>query len=318
MKIRHAFLALPGLFFLPAKGQDRAAEANLAPVEIATSKWEVEIPQPIADGTHSTPTEKPAPINFEIISSRTTVMDVVKAPEMEDLPPITGRINVTVQMVEDPGLAEPLEPLPVLEPQDPAVVARMEELQEKYRGTSLVFLSASVYDHKRTLLRIHTHPGQNGEVTAWSNLNFNHFSGFSTYRVKDGVDGTLHDFGILMGLGNEDTERLAELSTRSDWQYDSPEIPEFHDLAEVGPAFVVTKGEEGSPAMDILEQLHDLYRKEGAKMEAAYHAREKARAERKAYLLENPPKPSDVTVRFWNRNPAPSTQDQTQSPNSAR
>ena len=40
-------------------------------------------------------------------------------------------------------------------------------------------------------------------------------------------------------------------------------------------------------------------------MEAAYHARVKARAERKAYLLANPPKPNDVTISFWKRNARP-------------
>lgn len=38
-------------------------------------------------------------------------------------------------------------------------------------------------------------------------------------------------------------------------------------------------------------------------MEAAYHAREQARAERKAYLLANPPVPEDVTIRVWRRTP---------------
>lgn len=299
MKSFSTSLALLGLIH-PAFAQEAPT-----PEKIITPKWEVEIPERIADGTPSKPAVKPAPIDFRVIKSRTQQVDVVRAPEMHDLPPITGRINVTVQMVEDPELPEPPEPLPGLDPEDPAVVAMMEELQEKYRGTTLIFVSASVYDHKRTLLRIHTHPGPDGEVTAWSNLDFNHFSGFSTYRVKDGVDGTLHDFGILMGLGNEDTERLAELSTRSDWQYDSPEIPGIQELAEGGPAFVVTKGEEGTPAMNILEQMHDLYRKEGARMEEAYHARQKGRVERKAYLLANPPKPDDVTISFWRKTERP-------------
>lgn len=55
--------------------------------------------------------------------------------------------------------------------------------------------------------------------------------------------------------------------------------------------------------MATLEQIHDLYRKEGKQMEAATLAREKARADRKAYLLANPPVPDDVAIRFWNRNP---------------
>ncbi len=304
MKISHAFLTLPGLFLLPAKGQDRAADPNLAPVEITSSKWEVEIPQPIADGTPSMPVEKPAPIDFKVISSRTDKVDVVKPPEMEDLPPITGKINVTVQMVEDPRLPEPIEPLPVLEPEDPAVVSRIEELQEKYQGTTLIFVSASVYDHKRTLLRIHTSGEVASEVTAWSNLDFNHFSGFSIYRVKDAVDGTPYDYGILMGIGNEDTRRPTELASKTQEDV-QPIIPKLPDLAEAGPVFALIEGKDSSPAMDTLEQLHDLYRKEGARMEQASRNREIARAERKAYLLANQPKPEDVTIRFWKRTSRP-------------
>jgi len=51
------------------------------------------------------------------------------------------------------------------------------------------------------------------------------------------------------------------------------------------------EGKADSPAMATLEQIHDLYRKEGKRMEAVFHAREKAHAERKAYFLANPPVP---------------------------
>jgi len=271
--------------------------------EIAT-KWDVEIPVPITDGTPSPPAPKPEPIDFKVLSSHTTRKDVTEAPEMHDLPPITGTINFTVQLVEDPKLPDPPPPLPALPPEDPAVIARLEELREKYRGTELVFLSATVYDQNRTFLRIYPNGKIGDEVTAWSNLNFNHFCGFSTYRVKDATDGTLYDFGLLMGIGGIDTRRWKEMAEARGIEYKGPEIPEIPqmtDLADGGPSFVVVEGGKDSPAMDTLEQIHDLYRKEGKRMEEAYHAREKARAERKAYLLANPPKPKDVTIRFWNR-----------------
>jgi hypothetical protein len=272
--------------------------------EVAT-KWDVEIPGPITDGTPSPPIPKPEPIDFKVLSSRTTRMEVTEAPEMHDLPPITGTINVTVQLVQDPNLPDPPPPLPALPPEDPAVIARLAELRENYRGTELVFLSATVYDHNRTFLRIYPNGRLVDSVTAWSNLDFNHFSGFSTYRVKDAEDGTLYDFGLLMGIGGIDTRRWKEIAEARGIEYkgpEIPEIPEMTDLADGGPSFIVVEGDAKSPAMDTLEQIHDLYRKEGARMEEAYHAREKAREERKAYLLANPPKPNDVTVRFWKRN----------------
>ncbi len=261
-----------------------------------TSKWDVEIPVPITDGTPSASAPKPKPIDLKVLRSRTTRMDVKEAPEMADLPPITGTINFTVQLVEDPNFPDAPPPLPALSPHDPAVAARLAEMAEKYRGTELVFLSATVYNHNRTLLRIYPNGKVGNDVTAWSNLDLNHFGGFSIYRVKDAQDGTLYDFGILMGIGNTDTKRWAELAAEKSIGYEAPEIPEMPDLADGGPSFVIVEGDAESPAMDTLEQIHDLYRKEGAKMEEAYHAREKARAERKAYLLANPPQPKDVTT----------------------
>ena len=221
-----------------------------------------------------------------------------------------GSIPISPQL--DPPLEPPLlateagPPPPALPPDDPAVVARLAELSEQYAGTQLVFLSAEVHDHNRTFLTIYPNGKHAGAVTAWSNLDFNHFSGFSTFRVKDGIDGTPHDIALLMGIGNTDKQRLGRLAKRSGRDHDVPKIPEIPDLAAGGPSFIVVEGDAGSPAMDTMEQIHDLYRKEGSRMEAAHRARQQDRAKRKAYLLANPPKPKDVTIQFWKRNnPSP-------------
>ncbi len=302
MKFTSVFLFLLSLI-LPAAGQGREEKEDIRPKEEKLTKWDVEGPESIADGTPAKPVAKSVPIDFKVISSLTKKVDVVEAPEIPGLPPVTGEINVTVRMVEDPNLPDSPDPLPALEVSDPAVVARMAELQKSYQGTSLIFISASVYDHKRTLLRIHTNGEDGSEVFSWTNLDLNHFSGFATYRVKDAVDGTAYEYGILMGIGNESTQTLAKLAALGGVAYEAPKIPELPDLEDGGPAFVVMEGEPESSAMATLEQIHDLYRKDGKRMEAAYHAREKAHAERKAYLLANPAKPDDVTISFWKRNP---------------
>jgi hypothetical protein len=109
---------------IPSHGQEKL-----------TPQWDVEIPVPIADGTPSQPAPQPEPVDFMVLTSRTRRMDVTEAPEMPDLPPIKGAINVTVQMVKDPGLPDPPPPpLPALPPDDPAVIARMAELRKNYRG----------------------------------------------------------------------------------------------------------------------------------------------------------------------------------------
>lgn len=275
-----------------------------------TPKWDVVIPVPVYEGTLTVPAPRPAPIKFIELSSRTKQLDVLEAPEMLDLPPVTGKINITVKMVKDPGLPDPPPPLPPLEPTDPAVIARLAEMRESYRGTKLVFVSASIYDGNRTLLRIFPNGNVDGEIVAWSNLNFNHFSGWSNYRVNDEVVGDFYNVGLLMGIGSMDTAKMRRFAAKAGREYKEPAIPVIPDLAASGPAFLVIEGSKDSSAMETLEQLHDLYGKEGVKMAAAAVAREKAHAARKAFLLANPPKPKDVTICFWKRDgtqPQPSS-----------
>ncbi len=259
---------------------------------------ETAIPGVIADGTPAEPAPQPAPLKFKVKSTVTRRMEVVEAPEFSDLPPVKGTITTTVQLVEDPGLPDPPPPLPALPVDDPAVAARMKEVREDYQESRIAFVSATVYGHARTYLRCYTGGKAGKEIGVWSNLDFNHFSGFSSYQVK-GRDGEVRQYAFLMGLGNE-TEVAGGSRAKNGKTAAATEIPVFPrlpDLATGGPTFVVTEGDTGDKeSVELIEGMHDLYRVEGARMEAAYHARIKAYDERKAYLQANPPKPSDVTT----------------------
>lgn len=271
-----------------------------------TSKWNVEIPAPIVREIPAEPLQDEPAIDFEVLSSKTKQVYVKQAPEISDLPPIEGTIRVTIQKVADPGLPDPPPPLPVLPPTDPAVIERMKELRETYRGSELVFVSASVHlegigaEKARTLLRIYPNGKMGEEVVAWSNVNFLHLTGQGGYRVTYS-DGTQQDIGILMGISPIYGQTTRKIAAKGGRGHEEPEIPSLPDLVSEGPAFVGIEGYLDSPAMDVLEQLHDLFRKSGDTLKAQYLAREKALAERKAYLLANPPKPEDVTISFWKK-----------------
>jgi hypothetical protein len=255
-------------------------------------EWEVSIPGPIADGTPAEPVEQPALIPFKVLTSQTKRVYVTEASELQDLPPVEGVINVTVQKVEDPGLPDlPLPPPPAAQSlNNPADVLGREDVSEEDQEDSrLVFVSASVYDHSRTLVTISPYGTSDGKIAAWSNVDFNHFSAFCSFRVTK-ADGTEHDRSLMMGLGNEET--VLE-------DTEQPEIPSLPDVSVGGPSFSVIEGDTQGEGMKLLTELHDLYRKEGARLEAAFHAREKAYAERRAFLIANPPKPKDLVIRFW-------------------
>ena len=306
-------LALLGLLS-PLTGQGLVADSSPGPG--TRFKWNVEIPAPIVQVAPTEPAKESEPIKFEVLSSRTKEVYVREAPEMSDLPPIEGTIKMTIQKVANPGLTDPPPPLPSLPPDDPAVLARLQELRETYRGTELVFLSASVYmenvgaENARTLLRIYPNGEVGKEIVAWSNVNFLHLTGPGGYRVNY-ADGTQQDIGILMGISPmyaQTMRRMAERAAQAGREYHEPEIPKLPDLAEAGPDFLIVEGDDESPAMDVLEQLHDLFEGSGEKLKDQYLAREKAREERKAYLLANPPKPKDLKVRVWRRTPTQNSQ----------
>ncbi len=242
----------------------------------------------------------PEPIDFTVLASRTKRVEVSEAPEMSGLPRVEGTINLTIQKVADPGLPDPPPPLPALPPADPAVLARMDEMRKTYRATDLCFLSGSVIDGKHTLLRIYPNGRADEEVVAWSNCNFMYLTCNWGYRVHH-ADGGSRDVGILMGLSPVSTETARRMAARAGREYRAPVIPNLPELGTSGPSFVLIEGEQSSHAGEILEQLHDLFRVSGETLKEQYLAREKARAERLAYLRLNPPTPNDVTVRVWKR-----------------
>lgn len=259
----------------------------------------------IADGKPSPPAPEPVLPDFKVKSTVIRRMEVEEAPEMPGLPAAKGQIKVTVQWVENPGLPDPQPPLPALPPADPAGQARISAIPEEDLGPQLVFVSATVYDHTRTYLRFFCSGGTGNEIGVWSNLDFNHFSGFTSYGVK-GADRELREYSFVMGIGDAETTVFGERSAKMGDAYELPEVPRLPDLAAKGPAFVIM---DGAPvdkvSMELIQGMHDLYQVEGRRMEAAYYARTKAYEERKAYLLAHPPVPKDVLIRFWNRPPTP-------------
>jgi len=227
---------------------------------------------------------------------------------MSGLPPVTGTITRTVHLVDDPGLPDPPPPAATPPVMDPAKLALFRELAALYVPPQFVSLSVSVYDHKRSLLkwdsRGNSQTGENiwKQHSAWSNVDFSHFTCFSTYEVADST-GTARKYELMMFVtGSYDSNLERKRCAHFNLPYKAPEIPELPDLATAGPAFVVVGGDASDPrALEFIQGLHDLYRVEGQRMEAAYHARIKAEADRRAYLLAHPPKPKDVTVYFWER-----------------
>jgi hypothetical protein len=162
---------------------------------------EASIPGSIYDGNAQVPpppSEKP---DFRIESTQVKLLDVAEPPPMEGLPPVEGTITLKVHSVSDPGLPDPPPLSPGASVDDPQVRERLAEMSSKHREKRIVFLSATVHDHSRTLLTCYPNGAADKAVTIWSNVDFNHFIGFSSFEATTG-GGESRNYSLLMGIGN--------------------------------------------------------------------------------------------------------------------
>ena len=249
----------------------------------------------IADGTPPAHAPEPRLPNFKFKSTTTARIMREEPSGVPGLPAVRKEVTATVHVVEDPHLSAPAQPLQPADMSDPAGLVQVPGGLADEAESEMVCLSATVYDHQRTLLRWSANGTPDQEMTAWSNLDFNHFCGFASYTYQGRV------FSLTMGLGNESTDVLTS-GERADGS--ATHAPLFPQLPTDGPAFVVTKGDTSDmQAMEAVTGLHELYKVEGARLKAAYEAREQASIDREAFLRANPPQPKDVTIHIWKREP---------------
>ncbi len=144
--------------------------------------------------------------------------------------------------------------------------------------TFLTMLSATVYPGPRTNLRW-THVAEDGETreySGWSNIDFNHISGITTFRATDGEE---HSFVMGIGTGQSPAENAPEFPTSS-------------------PTFIPDQENVPDDALILVDSLHKLYAVEGSKLAAAAEGRERAEEAHAAELLAHPPQPKDLIIRY--------------------
>jgi hypothetical protein len=277
MKTSLKILPILAAFF---SGQGFAQEVRTPPTTTVAT-----LPEPISDVAPSEPSPPVKKPDFQIETTQVKLIDVVESPPLSGLPPVEGTMTLTVHSVADPGIPDPPKPTrPAVD--DSQTMSELEPLNVNHREIGMVMLSATVYDHKRTLLQCNIYGGGGAkEITAWSNLDFNHFCGLGGFDVT-AANGEVRNYLLMMSIGDETAN------------HEGPAIPAIPNGT---PAFVIQTENPDPVSLNLIEDLHAYYRTEGSHMAAAAEARKKAYEEQKAYLLAHPPKPKDVTVHFWKR-----------------
>ena len=142
----------------------------------------------------------------------------------------------------------------------------------------LLLLSATVYPGPRTHLRWTHHfaDGRRQEYSGWSNIDFNHLSGITTFLASEGAE---HSF--VMGIGNDEV-----------LPHNAPPFP------TTAPTFLPDQQDIPAEALVTIASLHKLYETEGQRLATAHVGRKAAEAAREVELLTNPPQPKDLVIRY--------------------
>ncbi len=240
------------------------------------------------DGTPSPPSPPMPEPELNILKTLTKPIVRIEPAPLPDMQPVQKTVTLTKHIIVEPDYPEVPPPLPPREITDPAVIARMAIMRAKYRKTEMVYVSATVYDRRRTLVKWWPNGHHEEAMSAWSDVDFNLLSGFAEFTLQG------RKFSLLMGLGNENSTTRRRSVSKTGRTYTTPEIPM---IPADGPGFVVIKGDATRPgALDVLTSLHELYRIEGTRLQDAYAGREQARIEAEARHRANPPQPKDQTT----------------------
>lgn len=273
-------LALLALLVVTAFARSQDEPITGSHLESATARILGEIP----DGTPP----PPAPPKPEYrIASR----DILSTAIHEQ-----GGRTITIREIKPIALPPPPPPAPALTPeQEAAYREQIAEYREDHPKSDLLFIGATVFRSKdsppRTLVR-YWPGGKGGNITFWSSADFALIAG-GINSFMDAAGDTHH---LLMGWGNVDIERMAELHTAAGREYDVPELPDF----AAGKATFQVIGElPDAENLVVVQSLHDLYNSEYERLRTAYEGRERARLDREEFLKANPPQPKDITLNFW-------------------
>jgi hypothetical protein len=208
-----------------------------------------------------------------------------------------GGRTITIREIKPIALPPPPPPAEIAPAeQDAEFSQRLAEYRESHPKNELLFLGATVFRSKdspaRTLVRWWPMGGK-GTITFWSSADFALIAG-GINSFADTVGDTHH---MLMGWGNVDIDRMAELYAAKGREYDAPDLPEFPE----GKATFEVTGDTNPTAEElvVIQSLHDVYNSELERLRTAYEGRERARIEREEYLKANPPQPKDITLNFW-------------------
>jgi len=188
---------------------------------------------------------------------------------------------------------------PVKIQQEVAKVVQTEvvEAAKPDKPREVLFLSATVYDHKFSEIRW-MDGGQ--QWSAFSNADFNLMEAMGTFETAD------TEYFLLLALTNRTTgaNRLFDPGAGDgETAGRGKQIPRLEKLSTTRAQYLIVEDEAGATpqAKDLaaLDALHLYYDANRQRLAEDYARRDTMRIERERWLKEHPPVPEDTVINYW-------------------
>jgi hypothetical protein len=214
---------------------------------------------------------------------------------LESLEVRRGRDTTIYQRVVPPVLPRrsPAPALSAEEPQEPPLTAEQERRAAKH--SAVVFLSATVYDHRVTELQWFENQRA---YRAFSNADFNLLAGRSEIETEDTT------YWLLMAVGNLAAEEVAAQNEQMAPQGLPPrQIPVAQNFSVTRAEYVLAEDSvtpfpsaETLAALDALHVFYDANKAALVEEQARRVAEDAARAEAERIKVAQPKR---TVIRFW-------------------
>ena len=185
-------------------------------------------------------------------------------------------------------------PAPVPIPLTPEQTTAAEARAKKKFEVLMIF--ATIYDHRLTELRWFA---DNREYRAWSNIDFNLFSGQGEIETADSI------YTLIMGIAEDSVEGVDAENQRAaslGWTQ-RKELPAAGQFSQTrAEYFLESTGSDPEPSMEALapiDALHTYHDANRTRLADESFQREAARIAQELRPKEHPPVPKDTVIHFW-------------------
>ena len=240
-------------------------------------------------GSTSIMTAGSATINLQVIQSRTVNV---------------GNHTVTFNQVVPPVFPNPT-PAPSPAPTPAPSLAYLQWLQtEDQKANKLIFISATIYDHNVTDVRL---SDETGSCRVFSDINFAYLSGVGEFETPD----TIYEYMEAWGDDTSDTLRQNLSAWPAAMKANQVTLGWVTLARQQLPNLALSPGSQsrylvadappsGSDLLSVLNDLHAYYDANYALLIAQYHKRLEAQAAAEAWAATHPPgPPPPVIINYW-------------------